>query len=391
MSVSEELVDLSLFSDSPTNDYRFTTYVPEAPYQDDPSRPPIQDWQLVRQNLSDKPLPALPPRRVCPGVTVPRNCEIGADSQCILQRIKRNRTVPHSQANTLLQRRNPASHPQLTLSVPQTNPRSRSEASAMVWMEDEQMWLIAEEVERDVMQEVQGSAGGAMPSQTGYPSPPDYTPRASSSQAPAPSAVPTNNLTPPLTPLQSQLNSIYEPRDEERLSPLFQEAMNSIPMMDLSDNHPPPLEPRTFQSSRPKRTYTSAERPPPIPTSVFSTAPSRSISLGSRISDFTSSSSRTNSSRGYHSARESVAVPKTPSSRGYHSARESVAVPKIPTNLTSKGSYSARESVVVPKTPTNKGSYSARESVAEDLTQLSHSSRRWHTLARRMAGSSLGS
>ena len=298
MSGNNELFDLSLFADSPTNDRRFTTHLSELHYHGEPStrpveqRPPVPAY--IAEYLAEKPLPPLPHRRVCPGVSVPRNGDPDYESRCILSRIKRNVTPPNSRENTLLQRRNPTSAPQLTLTVPSSNTRNRSPASAMIWMPDEQMWLIADDVRAEPAR-----------SQTAYPSPPDYSYREYPRSEPLPVVRPHTSLTPPLTPLQSQLLSLYEPRDEERLSPLFQQAMNSVPMMDLSDlcSHSP--EPLSAPAARPRRSQTSPEHSMYNPSPMTPTglnAPARSVSVGSRTT--LSRSNTTN--RSYHSARESV-------------------------------------------------------------------------------------
>lgn len=310
------MFDLSLFAESPTNDQRFTTYVSEEQDQSEPPPLPVEYRRREPAYHTNKPLPPLPSRRVCPGYSVPRGYEIDPDSRCILQRIKRTVTPPTTRDNTLLQRRNPHSAPQLTLSVPSSNSRNRAPASAMVWMPDEQMWLIAGEAQRE-----------ATPTQTAYPSPPTYNSRDCPRSEPRPTVQPRVDLTPPLTPLQSQLMSLYEPRDEERLSPLFQEAMNSVPMMDAMDLFSPPLEPLSAPISRPRRSHTSPEDSsyglsPQTPTDWH--VPARSISMNSGLSQ-----PRSNTS-----------------SRSYHSARESLA---------------------------------------EDLTQHMHSARRWQGLARRIA------
>jgi len=309
MSETEELFDLSLFAESPTNDQRFTTYISEQHHQSELSPPPA-DYRprvpaYIQEYLSDKPLPPLPQRRVCPGVSLPRGGDVDYESRCILSRIKRTVTPPSTRDNTLLQRRNPTSAPQLTLRVPSSNSRSRNPASAMVWMPDEQMWLIAGDVQPEPVR-----------TQVAYPTPPTYTPRDYPRSEPLPRAQPQVTPTPPLTPLQSQLMSLYEPRDEERLSPLFQEAMNSVPMIDPTDLYPDP-EPWSAPAARPRRSQTSPEHSMYNPSPVTPTGwnvPARSMSMGSRASQTRSNAS----SRSYHSARESLAEVL---SQQLHSAR----------------------------------------------------------------------
>lgn len=151
MAGNDELFDLSLFAESPGYDRHFS--IPLAPRQQHPDGVPLQFREFapaLPRDYSNKPLPPLPQRRLCtmPKASVSRGCEM--DSRCILKRIKRVGSNEHStgQGDTLLRRRNPTSPPQLTLSVPQSHPWNRHSASAMVWMPDEQMWLIAGEVQR---------------------------------------------------------------------------------------------------------------------------------------------------------------------------------------------------------------------------------------------------
>ena len=182
-----------------------------------------------RREVATKPLPPLPRSRLCQQAA--SRCDDG--SECILKRIKRTGTDSITSPGSLLQRRNLISTPQLTLSVPQQSPRpyrNANPAPEMVWMPDDQMWLIVGEAEPRT----------ANVAQTAYPTPPAYTPRAFPSSEPASRVTSQWDLTPPQTPLQSQLQSLLQPRDEERLSPLFQEAMNSVPMTDDFDLPPPP-------------------------------------------------------------------------------------------------------------------------------------------------------
>ena len=298
MSGDEQLFDLSLFSASPTDDRHFAVHGQEL--YDEPVRPLREYSRPLPGIFADKPLPPLPQRRVCPGVSVPRNWDV--DSPCILARIKRTVTPPTitRDNNTLLQRRQPASIPQLTLSVPQSNPRSTNAASAMVWMPDEQMWLIENEAEPETF-----------PDQTAYSSPPAYSPPRTSSfnrshSAPTSTVPPPFALTPPLTPVQTQLQSLIQPPEDERMSPLFQEAMNSIPMMDLMDLDSPPLDPNPSQNLRPERaqtTYQSSVRNLSPRAPDGSQFPSRSVSMSS-VSSYARSD--TSNSRSYHSARESL-------------------------------------------------------------------------------------
>lgn len=332
MAGTEELVDLSLFATSPTFDRQFA--VPELPGQQHNvqtdaypprnfSRPPPRDY-------SSKPLPPLPRRRICPTprCPTPRRCDV--ESHCIINKIRRARSNEQAptqdinllqrrnltsptpqlgfsayQENTLMQRRNPTSPaPQLTLSAPQSNTRSLSTASAMVWMPEEQMWLIAGEVQRDVISSHEPHA--APPAYT-----PAHTPRNFTRSEPSPTIRSRHDLTPPMTPVQIQLERLLEQqrreplpqppsvlRDEERFSPLFQEAMNSVPMMDPAELSPPCLFSEPAAKERPRTANTPALRP------LNSTAVdlrSRSLSVDSQPGHSRNTSSST---RSFHSAVE---------------------------------------------------------------------------------------
>ena len=230
MSDGVGLVDLSLFAESPTNDLYFS--IPPLNRHrsyGDTHGPPRYRSHTIPGDYINKPLPPLPSRTICARTRVNASRAADEESRCILKRIQRIGSNDHStgRTNTLLQRRNRNSPPELTLSVPRSNPWNGNPASAMIWMPDEQMWLIAGETQRE-------TANQSL-YQTAYPSPPSYTPRAPPLSEPLPTIQHPGDLTPPLTPIQSQLQSLIQPpppRDEERLSPLFQEAMNSVPMLD---------------------------------------------------------------------------------------------------------------------------------------------------------------
>lgn len=326
MAGSEELVDLSLFATSPTFDGHFALIdLPGQPQNVQPDAHPMRNFSRpLPRDYSAKPLPPLPRRRMClaPRCPTPRRCDI--ESHCIINRIKRARSHEHAptqntnlvqrrnltsptpqlgfsayQENTLLQRRNPASSaPQLTLSAPQSNSRSPTTASAMVWMPDEQMWLIASEVQRDVIS-----------SHEPYAAPPAYTPRNCTRSEPSPTIRSQYDLTPPMTPVQVQLERLLEQQgreplpqppsilpDEERFSPMFQEAMNSVPMMDLADL--PSLSSDPAGKERPRTANCPASRPH---DSTAMDVRSRSLSVDSRAAHSRDVSSST---RSFHSAVE---------------------------------------------------------------------------------------
>lgn len=326
MAGTEELVDLSLFATSPTIDPHFA--LPDVlgqPHISQPDAHPLRDFSRpLPRDYSSKPLPPLPRRRICP---TPRRCDI--EPHCIFNKIKRSRINENSptqntnlpprdltsptrqlgfsayQENTLMQRRNPTSQPpQLTLSAPQSNSRSLSTASTMVWMPEEQMWLIAGEVQRDVIS-----------SHEPHAAPPAYTPadppRNFTRSEPSPTIRFQHDLTPPMTPVQVQLEGLLEQqrreplpqppsilRDEERFSPLFQEAMNSIPMIDPVDFANPRVFSDPAGKERPRTANSPALRPQ---NSTAMDLRSRSLSVDSQGVHSRNSSSST---RSFHTAVE---------------------------------------------------------------------------------------
>ena len=275
MAWNEGLVDLSLFAYSPTNDQHFSITDPsdvpdvsEIPGGTFTRRAePVREFYGPRSAPLDrpdpyasKPLPRLPPRTICGAISIPRECD--HEPSCILTRMKRKRTYDSPDANetNLLRRRNITAPPQLTLSAPQQASSDRGPASEMVWMPEEQMWLIVGE--------------GVRESQTGptrYPTPPVYSPPSDYARSEPATTMPSRwSITPPVSPIQTQLRSLIEPRDEERLSPLFQEAMNSVPMDDTFDLPPPPtyegtVRRKSLRSSPMRSAPISSSPPPPVP------------------------------------------------------------------------------------------------------------------------------
>ena len=282
MATAGELVDLSLFAESPTSDWRFTTsdvpsYHPNVdtrahsclPLRDDfysqgytssqlppdvfhPPQthvefdlPPIRQDRYYGRGYYDppddpvirplprsyemKPLPALPPKKLCkPRPVRTRN---DAPSRCILNRLKKTRSEEclRGRRCTLQQRRKASSTPQLTLTVVDSARETRRPAPEMVWLPDEQMWLVTDQHPQELNQ-----------SAPQYYAPP-IRPQ------PSPSVYSLPEATPPLTPdgsqprnqfidddglspIQSQFRSLIV--DAERRSPLFQEAMQTIPDID---------------------------------------------------------------------------------------------------------------------------------------------------------------
>ena len=290
-----------------------------------------------RREVAMKPLPALPRTRICQQVA-------DDGSQCILKRIKRTGTDQAMPSpGSLLQRRNANAPPQLTLSVPHESPQPQNSNSdrnppPMVWMPDEQMWLIVGETEQRT----------STAAQAAYPTPPAYTPRVTARSEPSSRVTSQWDLTPPQTPIQSQLQSLLQPRDEERLSPLFQEAMNSVPMTDHFDLPPPPsyegtvcqppssqLRPHTaagenfLSSISPSpdasvvhRAQTTGSQRPRVRSD---TSNERSHSQRSFSSFSTTVSGQANSGRSYHS---------TSSSRSYQTAPDGIPTSSPPSTAT---------------------------------------------------------
>lgn len=332
MAGTEELVDLSLFATSPTFDPH--SALPSQQHSPPPDALPLRNFSrpLLPRDYSSKPLPPLPRRRYpTPRFPTPKRCDI--ESPCIINRIKRARS--HEQAptqsinlvqrrnwttptpqfgfsayqeDTLLQRRNPTlPAPQLTLSAPPSNSRSLSTASAMIWMPEEQMWLVPGEVQRDVI-----SSHEPQPAPPAYNTP-AYEPRHFTRSEPSPTIRSHHDLTPPMSPVQMQLERLLEQqgreplpqepppailRDEERFSPLFQEAMNSVPMVDPADLASPSLFPDRTGKDRPQ----TANSPSSRPQHATALDPrSRSLSVGSHAAHSRNVSSST---RSFHTTVE---------------------------------------------------------------------------------------
>ncbi|KAG8534182.1 uncharacterized protein KY384_001026 [Bacidia gigantensis] len=298
MSTGEALVDLSLFSASPTDDRQFAVHGRSDDYDllgliQEPFQPtrefyaPRAPLQALSEQSTSKPLPRLPPRTICGAIQIPREREGG----CVLHRMKRKRTneSPGTPDLSLPQRRNIQSPPQLTLSIAGRSVTERGPASELVWMPEEQMWLLLGE---------EGGVGNREPERGPVPhqESTQHIPQPQRSRSePATSAQSQWRITPPLSPVQTQLQRLMQqPRDEERLSPLFQEAMNSVPMEDLFDS-PPAYETvhnnrsalstpgiSTFGRADGTSTATAAPRPPHATSSDSRRAPlTRAISFGS--------------------------------------------------------------------------------------------------------------
>ena len=189
------------------------------------------------RSYSLKPLPPLPPKKLCK--PRPSRARTDLQSRCILQRLKKTRSEDPTtgRRDPLQQRRHMTTAPQLTLTVPPSTVRARNPSPEMVWLPEEQMWLVTDYRHH-----------------AAHHSPPLYTAPTFYRRQPSPSvyADPTPPLTPDptyprnplidddgLSPIQSQFRSLIV--DEERRSPLFQEAMQTIedfdPMRSSQQDH----------------------------------------------------------------------------------------------------------------------------------------------------------
>ncbi|MCJ1284345.1 hypothetical protein MMC26_003676 [Xylographa opegraphella] len=188
-----------------------------------------------------KPLPPLPRRRFIEVGLDPRCCD--ERSRCILSRLKRSLSDNHTDppiypANTIQQRRQIAPTPQLTLSAPPQHHFRGRPASPMVWMPEEQMWLIVDE-----------DGFSHHRSATFPPTFPYASPRYARSE-PSPRQRDSD-----FSPVRTQFMRLIPPRSEQddRLSPLFQEAINGVSLYEYGDSNEPP----TFQSDRDWRVETT--------------------------------------------------------------------------------------------------------------------------------------
>lgn len=259
MSGTEALVDLSLFQTSPTDDRHFALSNGPPTEQIDREVPRNRSQREgscpLPRSFAMKPLPPLPQRRMCR--RRPARGRHDVNSRCILMRIKRIK-LDGSTGNaspTIQQRRNANTTPPLTLSVPPPRPREerperperterpeRAERAArptIIWMPEEQMWLVQDEDDRN-------------------PPPYDWNHTFPSSQPvhrytrsePSPDSNAHFNLSPlsPFSPVRSQFLRLMEssshhgPSDRERLNPLFQEAVQMVPLTDISPWSPRPSE-----------------------------------------------------------------------------------------------------------------------------------------------------
>lgn len=356
MACNGELVDLSLFATSPTFDPHST--LPTQQHTLPPDALPLRNFSRpLPRDYSSKPLPPLPRRRYpTPRIPTTKRCDI--ESPCIINRIKRARSheqaptqninliqrrnltspspqsgFPAYQENTILQRRNPTlPAPQLTLSAPQSSSRSLSTASAMIWMPEEQMWLIPGEMQRDVI-----SSHEPEPAPPAYT--PAYEPRHFTRSEPSPTIRSRHDLTPPLSPVQIQLERLLEQqgreplpqppsilRDEERFSPLFQEAMNSVPMVDPANLASPSSFPDRTGKERPQ----TANSPSMRPQNTTALDPrSRSLSVDSHAAHSRNVSSST---RSFYTTAEYFESDANTAAQSWDSVARNIARPASATD-----------------------------------------------------------
>ncbi|KAI4165292.1 MAG: hypothetical protein LQ342_001160 [Letrouitia transgressa] len=145
---------------------------------------------------------------------------------------------------------------------PSREPPTRG-ASAMIWMPDEQMWLIADELPRGTCLS-NSTDVSAYTENTIQFSRPNY-PRSE----PSPGPYTYYDLTPPESPespVISQFRSLLveprEPRDDEMLSPMFQEAIQTVPMSEnqsLSSKPSYNIERDASRSSRQESFHSAIE------------------------------------------------------------------------------------------------------------------------------------
>lgn len=258
MAGTVELVDLSLFATSPSDGRQFATSYMSPTTDHGPQNVSCYTAQRrfnvsQERNYMMKSLPPLPRRRLCRRRPPPRRSDPA--SQCILDRLKR--TKVHcpccEQRPTLQQRRNHTATPMLTLSLPAASHegrgtrRERAPRATMIWMPDEQMWLVQDPTHFNSGPHVRSYV----------PPPPRYSGYRYTRSEPSPEPSALFDL-PPLSPVQYQSVEHEEPPDEirnqflrlmrpeedERLSSLFQEAIQAVPpMTDTAPSTPHPTYP----------------------------------------------------------------------------------------------------------------------------------------------------
>ena len=219
----------------------------------------------VPQTSTNKPLPKIPKRGLCDFVMM----DTRNSNKCILKRMRRVRLdavlgdrslagtpsayatarsayvnpceplaslpSPALQQQTLQERRNPASVPQLTL--PTTTESRTHNGMPMMWLADEQMWLVADPSDPGYGYYATGPEDGMD----------EWLPPYTEAQS-----GPSDPSSSDLSPVREQFMSLMDQNrqrgypqhrfahaDEPRLSPLFQEAMQGVSMLDFSDYQVP--------------------------------------------------------------------------------------------------------------------------------------------------------
>jgi hypothetical protein len=287
-----QLVDLSLFAVSPTNDYHFAL-------QNEPvALAPASSPQLTLAVPATTTLKPLPP--------VPNQTEGGLaptshPSRCILGRMKRIRltegllprqnaiTMPKRASKTLQQRRNPeASAPTLTIPTPPahhsprvnsaTNPKNGP--APMIWLPEEHVWLVADGTQAppsDGTRQIYSYYAPTAPAPNSEPTlidrsgyfhdpsetPPSYNETVRPAIPDEPEAeqspVRTQFMSLMVSPKDEAAQQVRENtqmvnapplRSEERVSPIFQEAMSGISLAAsrsealIPGTPPPPPRPK---------------------------------------------------------------------------------------------------------------------------------------------------
>ena len=278
------LVDLSLFDMPPPIDQRqpsnrnsarqtFQHYFDAAaPYRHphyesvwQPSRPRYTaTFPQYSEPNGNKPLPALPKKWFCERKFENRREQDIYASKCILARMKRLRieyqnqhlsqtpplhraqstpvvptmtshatqTSSHGHEPTLRERRHVDGSSQLSLAVPpprstRQRPQGGRPALPMIWLPDEEMWLIA------AIDDDQDNGYNAFPSMDNVPFNDDYiqNPRSARSE-PSP-----DTDDPDLSPVRSQFRMLMERRPlvDARYSPPLQEAIHGMGIYNDED------------------------------------------------------------------------------------------------------------------------------------------------------------
>lgn len=144
MASPEELVDLSLFSISPTGDQEFP--LPEIPQPISPQIR-ISSWEDIPPDfdpsifVKDKPLPPLPNRWTpSPEEQYHQPKPAKRRRGSFLSRIKRSKSDSASGQNPV-EKRSVTTTPRLTLSLPPQAARTVP-SSPLVWVPHEQVWLV---------------------------------------------------------------------------------------------------------------------------------------------------------------------------------------------------------------------------------------------------------